>query len=48
MMGGVSPETCRASYKYEIKFWYTVASCWIFYVNMYMVSVISSMCLWLH
>jgi len=32
-MGGVSPETCWASYKYEIKFWYTVASCWIFYVN---------------
>jgi hypothetical protein len=31
MMGGVSPETCWASYKYEIiKFWYTVASCWIF------------------
>jgi len=23
----------RASYKYEIKFWYTVASCWIFYMN---------------
>jgi hypothetical protein len=33
MMGGVSPETCWASYKYEIKPWYTVASCWIFYVN---------------
>ena len=33
MMGGVSPETCWASYKYEIKFWYTVASCWIFYMN---------------
>jgi hypothetical protein len=33
MMGGVSPETCWASYKYEIKFWYTVASYWIFYVN---------------
>jgi len=30
MMGGVSPETCWASYKYEIiKFWYIVASCWI-------------------
>jgi len=29
-MGGVSPETCWASYKYEIKFRYTVASCWIF------------------
>jgi hypothetical protein len=33
MMGGVSAETCWASYKYEIKFWYTVASCWISYVN---------------
>ena len=33
MMGGVSPETCWASYKYEIKFWYTVASCWIFYLD---------------
>ena len=33
MMGGVSPETCWASYKYEIKFWYTVESCWIFYAN---------------
>jgi len=33
MMGGVSPETCWASYKYEIKFWYTVAFCWIFFVN---------------
>jgi len=33
MMGGVSPETCWASYKYEIKFLCTVASCWIFYVN---------------
>jgi hypothetical protein len=33
MMGGVSPETCWASYKYEIKFWYTVASCWIFYIS---------------
>ena len=30
MMGGVPPETCWASYKYEIKLWYTVASCWIF------------------
>ena len=31
MMGGVSPETCWASYKYGIiKFWYIVASCWIF------------------
>ena len=33
MMGGVSPETRWVSCKYEIKFWYTVASCWIFYVN---------------
>ena len=32
-MGGVSSETCWASYKYEIKFWYTLASCWIFYVK---------------
>jgi len=31
MMGGVSPETCCSSYKYGIiKFWYIVASCWIF------------------
>ena len=31
MMGGVSPETCWASYKYGIiKFWYVVPSCWIF------------------
>ena len=31
MMGGVSPKTCWASYEYGIiKFWYTVASCWIF------------------
>jgi len=29
----VSPETCSASYEYEIKFWYTVASCQIFFVN---------------
>ena len=34
MMGGVSPETCWASCKYEIKkCWYTVASCWISYVD---------------
>jgi len=33
MMGGVSPETCWALYKYKIKFWYTVAFCWIFFVN---------------
>jgi len=33
MMGGVSLETCWASYKYEmIKFWYIVASCWIIYL----------------
>ena len=31
MMGGLSPETCWASHKYGItKFWYIVASCWIF------------------
>jgi hypothetical protein len=33
MTGGISPKTCWASYKYEIRFWYTVASCWIFFVN---------------
>ena len=35
MMGGVSPETCWASYKYGIikKFWYIVASCWIFFTK---------------
>ena len=34
MMGGVSPETCWASYKYGIKkCWYIVASCWIFFMN---------------
>jgi hypothetical protein len=33
MMGGILPETCWASYKYEIKFRYTVESCWIFLVN---------------
>jgi len=33
IMGGVLPETCWASDKYEIKIWYTVASCWIIYVN---------------
>jgi hypothetical protein len=31
MMGGVLPKTCWASYKYGIiKFWYNVASCWVF------------------
>jgi hypothetical protein len=31
MMGGESPKTCSASYKYGIiKCWYIVASCWIF------------------
>jgi hypothetical protein len=43
MMGGVSPETCWASYNYEIiKFWYTVASCWIFlyeYMNELFISL---------
>jgi len=34
-VGGVSPETCWASYKYGIiKFWYIVASCWIFLYDM--------------
>ena len=36
MMGGVSPKTCWASYKYGIiKFWYIVASCWIFLYELY-------------
>ena len=36
MMGGVSPETCWASFKYGIiKFWYIVASCWIFLYETY-------------
>jgi len=37
-MGGVSPETCWATYKYEIKFWYTVASFWNFYTNYTMIN----------
>jgi len=37
MMGGVSPKTCWASHKYEIKFWYTLASCWIFFMNYTMI-----------
>jgi hypothetical protein len=36
MMGGVSPETCWASYKYGIiKFLYIVASYWIFLYELY-------------
>jgi hypothetical protein len=36
MMGDVSPETCWASYKYGIiKFWYIVASCWIYLYELY-------------
>jgi hypothetical protein len=36
MMGGVSPETCWASYKYGIiKFWYIVVFCWIFLYELY-------------
>jgi len=36
MMGGVSPETCWAPYKYGIiKVWYIVASCWIFLYELY-------------
>ena len=36
MMGGVSPKTCWASYKYGIiKFWYVIASCWIFLYKFY-------------
>jgi hypothetical protein len=34
MMGGVSPETCRAPDQSQIKFLYTVATCWIFFVNL--------------
>jgi hypothetical protein len=37
MMGGVSPGT----YKYEIKFGYTVASYWIFFVNLELLYCIS-------
>jgi hypothetical protein len=34
MMGGMSPETCWASYKYGIiKCWYIFASCCIFFMN---------------
>jgi len=41
MMGGVSPETCWASYKCGIiKFWYTVASCWIFLYELWSCSII--------
>jgi hypothetical protein len=36
-MGGLSPKTCWASHKYEIKFWYTVAPCQIFYMNYTMI-----------
>jgi hypothetical protein len=36
MMGGVSPETCWASYNYGIiKVLYIVASCWIFLYELY-------------
>ena len=36
MMGGVSPETCWASYKYGIiKFCYIVASCWNFLYELF-------------
>jgi len=34
MMGGVSPETCRASYGI-IKVWYYFASCWIFLYKLF-------------
>jgi hypothetical protein len=34
MMGGVSPETCWAINKHwNNKFYYTVASCWLFLLN---------------
>jgi len=29
----LSGRICWALYKYERKFWYTLASCWIFFVN---------------
>jgi len=36
LMIGASPKTCWASDKYGIiKFWYTVASCWIFLYESY-------------
>ena len=36
LMGGMSSETCWASYKCGIiKFWYIVASCWIFLYKFY-------------
>jgi hypothetical protein len=36
MMGGVTPETCWASYKHEkIIFRYIIASCWIFLYELY-------------
>ena len=41
MLGGVSPETCWASNKYEIiKFWYIVASCWIFLYELMLCSLL--------
>ena len=43
MTGGVSPKTCRASYKYGIiKFWYIVASCWIFLYELHNIRTIKS------
>jgi len=37
MTGGVPSETCWASCKYGIiKFWYIVASCWIFLYDLYL------------
>jgi len=39
MMGGVSPETCWASYKYgKTKFWYIVSSC-ILFMNLWRLHV---------
>ena len=36
MMGSVSPETCRAIKKHwNNKFYYTVASCWFFLLDLY-------------
>jgi hypothetical protein len=36
VVGGVSPETRWVSHKYKIiKFWYIIASCWIFLYKLY-------------
>jgi len=44
MMGCVSPETCSASYKYGIiKFWYIVASCWIFLYELHFLKLYTNL-----